>query len=186
MLYTQQPSSSISNCISKRFSTPTTDARQKIIPAPLFNLDIPRKICHNLHDMRNLDAPPCAIKPPKRRYSASDALRVKEPGNVVRFRALVRLFRLSPTDVARATGFSRSYISRILSPNDDFTGSPEFFRSLETKLGTVIAGRTAQYFTIPAVSVQRARDVLNCGIIPSVSAVSSSCLRHTILPGSAR
>ena len=155
-------------------------------PAQLFDLDIPRQICHNLHQMRNLDALPSATKPVSGRYCGSNGHRVKEPGNVVRFRALVRLFRLSPTDVARATGFSRSYISRILSPKDDFTGSPEFFRSLETKLGTVIAGRTAQYFTIPAVSVQRARDVLNCGIIPSVSAVSSSCLRHAILPASAR
>ena len=111
--------------------------------------------------MRNLDAPPYATKPPKRRYSASKGLRVKEPGNVVRFRALVRLFRLSPRDVARATGFSRSYISRVLSCKDDFTGSPEFFRSLELKLGTVIDQRTAQYFTVRAVPVQRARDVLD-------------------------
>jgi transcriptional regulator with XRE-family HTH domain len=111
--------------------------------------------------MRNLDAPPCAIKPPKRRYSASDALRVKEPGNVVRLRALVRLLNLSPKEVSRATGFSRSYISRVLSCKDDFTGSHSFFRTLEHKLPDVIAGRTAQFFTIPAVPVQRAREVLD-------------------------
>jgi hypothetical protein len=111
--------------------------------------------------MRNLDAPPCATKPVRRRYSASDALRVKETGNIVRFRALVRLFRLSPTDVSRATGFSRSYISRLLSCNDDFTGSPAFFRTLETKLGTVIDQRASQFFTVPATPVHRARDVLD-------------------------
>ena len=110
--------------------------------------------------MRNLDAPHCATKPVSRRYSASDGLRVKEPGNVVRFRAVVRLFRLSPKDVARATGFSRSYISRVLSCKDDFTGSPEFFRTVETKVGTVIDARSSQFFTIPAVPVRRARDVL--------------------------
>src|ERR1017187_5407051 len=86
--------------------------------------------------------------------------RVKEPGNVVRFRALVRLLKLSPKEVSRATGFSRSYISRVLSCKDDFTGSPAFFRTVEHKLPDVIAGRTSQFFTIPAVSVQRARDVL--------------------------
>jgi hypothetical protein len=48
----------------------------------------------------------------------------------------------------------------LLRPHDPFAGSPEFFRSLEAKLGTVIAGRTAQFFTIPATPVQRARDVL--------------------------
>ena len=130
-------------------------------PAPLFDLDIIPKTCHNLHDMRNLDAPPCATKPPKRGYSASNGHRVREPGNVVRLRALVRLLNLSPKEVSRATGFSRSYISRVLSCKDDFTGSPAFFRTVEHKLPDVIAGRTAQYFTIPAVSVQRARDILD-------------------------
>jgi transcriptional regulator with XRE-family HTH domain len=67
---------------------------------------------------------------------------------------------LSATDIAKASGFSRCYVSRLLSPNDDFNGSPEFFRSLEAKLGTVIDARSAQYFTVPAISVQRARSVL--------------------------
>ena len=136
------------------------DARRKIISAPLFDLDFLPKLWHNVHDMRSLDTPPCATKPPKRGYSASNGLRVKETGNVIRFRALVRLFKLSPTDVARVSGFSRSYISRVLSCKDDFTGSQEFFRTMEHKLPDVIAGRTSQYFTIPAVSVARARDVL--------------------------
>src|ERR1035437_1805241 len=127
----------------------------------LFDLDNPIKKCHNHHDMRDLDAPPCATKPVSRRYCASKGYRVKEPGNVVRFRAVVRLFRLSPKDVARVSGFSRSYISRVLSCKDDFTGSPEFFRILEQRLGTVIDARSSQFFTVPAVSVQRARDVLD-------------------------
>jgi hypothetical protein len=133
----------------------------KIIPTPLFNLDIPLKICHNAHQMRNLDATPCATNAVSRRYCRSGDHRVKEPGNIVRFRALVRLFRMSPKDVSKATGFSRSYISRMLSRKDDFTGSPEFFRTLELKLGTVIDQRTSQFFTVPSVSVPRARDVLD-------------------------
>jgi hypothetical protein len=48
----------------------------------------------------------------------------------------------------------------MLSPNDDFTGSAEFFRSLEMKLGDVVGGRAAQFFTVPATSVARAREVL--------------------------
>ena len=72
----------------------------------------------------------------------------------------MRLFRLSPSDIAKATGVSRSYVARVLSPNDDFKGSPEFYRTLECKLGTIIDQRASQYFTVPAVSVQRAREVL--------------------------
>jgi hypothetical protein len=48
----------------------------------------------------------------------------------------------------------------LLSPNDPFVGSPEFFRSLEFKLGEVIQGRTSQYFTVRATPVQRARSIL--------------------------
>src|ERR1035437_474902 len=81
-------------------------------------------------------------------------------GNVLRLWALVRLFRLSASEIGKATGFSRSYVARLLSPRDDFSGSAEFFRAVECKLGTIIAGRTTQYFTVPAVSVQRARNVL--------------------------
>jgi transcriptional regulator with XRE-family HTH domain len=91
-----------------------------------------------------------------RRYKA-----VQRPsGNRIRLWALVRLFRLSPSAVAKATGVSRSYVARLLSRKDDFTGSPEFFRTLEFKLGQIINGRASQFFTIPAVSVTRARDVL--------------------------
>jgi hypothetical protein len=92
----------------------------------------------------------------KRRYRG-----VQRPnGNVLRLWALVRLFRLSPSAVAKTTGFSRSYVARLLSPRDEFSGSSEFFRALEQKLPDVIAGRTSQFFTVPAVSVQRARNVL--------------------------
>lgn len=74
--------------------------------------------------------------------------------------AVVRLFKLSPSEVAKATGVSRSYVARLLSCKDDFTGSPEFYRTLECKLGQIIDGRSMQYFTVPAVSVARARSVL--------------------------
>lgn len=92
----------------------------------------------------------------KRRYSG-----VQRPNaNVLRLWALVRLFRLSASEIGKATGFSRSYVARLLSPRDEFSGSPEFFRTLEQRLPEVIAGRTAQYFTVQAVSVQRARSII--------------------------
>ena len=67
--------------------------------------------------------------------------------NTLRQRAIVRLFRLTPTDISKRTGFSRSYISRLLN-EADFQGSPEFYRTLEAKLGAVVDGRSAQYFTV--------------------------------------
>jgi hypothetical protein len=114
---------------------PQTNRSWKMIPTQLFDLDIIPKICPNAHQKRNLDAPQIATMPPRRHYCHSDGLRVKEPGNVVRFRALVRLFRLSPKDVARTTGFSRSYVSRVLSRKDDFTGSHSFFSFVGVEAG---------------------------------------------------
>jgi hypothetical protein len=95
-------------------------------------------------------------------------LRYRHPsrvnGNKIRLRALVLLLGLSASEVARASGVSRSYVARLLSPRDHFSGSPAYFRTLEAKLPEVIAGRTSQYFTLPAVPVQRARDVLEIGL----------------------
>ena len=85
---------------------------------------------------------------------------VQRNANSIRLLALVRLFRLTPIQVAKAAGFSRPYVSRLLSHRDDLTGSPEFFRALENKLGAIIDQRTSQYFTIPAVSVRRVEKVL--------------------------
>ena len=78
--------------------------------------------------------------------------------NTLRLRAVVALFRLSASEIARGTGFSRPYVSRCLSGND-LIPSPEFLRKLECKLGTIIDGRASQFFTIPAVPVQRAQDL---------------------------
>ena len=97
-----------------------------------------------------------ATKPVTRRYQP-----VQRPSaNRIRLWAIVRLFRLSPHDIAIATGVSRPYIARLLSPNDEFQGSPQFFRTLEAKLGAIIEGRSSQYFTCQAVSVRRVEKVM--------------------------
>ena len=93
---------------------------------------------------------------PKMRYSPHQ----RPSGNRVRLMTVVTIFRLTPSEIGKATGFSRSYVSRLLNPKDEFSGSPEFFRVLEQQLGAIIEERSAQYFTVPAVSVARARNVL--------------------------
>ena len=100
---------------------------------------------------------PCAItKPVSERYRHHQ----RPSANRIRLWAIVRLFRLSPSDIAQATGFSRPYVARLLSLNDRFAGSPQFFRVLEAKLGTIIEGRSSQYFTCTAVSVRRVQKVM--------------------------
>ena len=103
-----------------------------------------------------LKAPRTRTSPVRARYSPVQRV----SGNRIRLWAIVRLFRLSPSAIAKATGFSRPYVARLLSRNDDFTASPEFWRVLECKLGTIIDQRASQVFTCSAVSVQRARVVL--------------------------
>ena len=73
---------------------------------------------------------------------------------------MVRLFRLSPSSIAEAIGFSRPYVARLISIHDPLAGSPEFYRCLEAKLGEVIDRRSTQFFTVPAVPVARVREVL--------------------------
>ena len=102
------------------------------------------------------NSPQSSQKPVTGRYLTPKRINA----NALRLRAIVRLFRLSPNSVAQATGFSRPYVARLLSANDDFKGSAEFYRTLEAKLGAIIDQRASQYFTVPAVSVQRARGIL--------------------------
>jgi transcriptional regulator with XRE-family HTH domain len=86
---------------------------------------------------------------------------------------VVTLFRLSPSEIGKATGYSRSYISRLLNPKDDFSGSVAFFRTVECKLGQIIDQRASQYFTVPAVSVARARGVLGQLSVDRVAALDA-------------
>lgn len=104
----------------------------------------------------SVKAPQMRHRGVSKRYRRQDRV----SGNRIRLWALVRLFRLSPSAIAKATGFSRPYVARLLSDRDEFSGSPEFFRTLECKLGQIIDGRSAQFFTCPGVSVARARNVL--------------------------
>ena len=137
---------------------PEANRLWKIIPAPLFDLDIPHQICHNLHQMRSLDTPPCATKPVSRRYSASDR-HLKDDANTVKLRLIARLFALTPTEIGRAVGASRCYVSRIMSDNDPFLGSDSFYRKVESRIGDLIANRSTQFFQVNAVPVEDIRSL---------------------------
>lgn len=98
-------------------------------------------------------------------YRHQDGLRGKNDSNRRRLAALIKMFGLSPSAVARAAGVSPAYISRILSETDPLVGSAQFYRRLEACLGQLVEQRQQQFFRVAPLnvrSVERAmRDVLD-------------------------
>lgn len=133
-------------------------------PDPAPALYIPRQICHNGHDMRNLDAPQCVRNGIPAHYSRFGGQMTKDDANVRRLRAIVRMFGLGPTAVTKVAGVSQPYVSRILSDHDPIVGNPEFYRRLEGKLGSLIESRQTQFFRVSPLPVRSvelaARDVV--------------------------
>ena len=74
--------------------------------------------------------------------------------NLDRIRAIMGLFALSVTEVARAGGVSRPYLSRALSGT--LAPSPAFYRQLESNLGRLVEGRQGQVFSVPVTQADDA------------------------------
>ena len=72
--------------------------------------------------------------------------------NLDRVRLLMRLFGLSISEVAKAGGSSRPYLSRALSGS--LQPSPAFFRRLEGNLGRLVDQRGSQFFSIPVTACE--------------------------------
>ena len=73
-------------------------------------------------------------------------------GNLVRLRAVMALFGLTISEVARAASVSRPYVSRLLSEDGKLNGgSSRFYRTLEVNLGKLIDGRGGQVFEVTAI-----------------------------------
>lgn len=75
--------------------------------------------------------------------------------NCGKLRTLVAVFDVSVSKVASLCGVSRPYVARILRVKDDFSGSPQFWSSLERNLGKVIEARRAQVFEVAATSAEQ-------------------------------
>ena len=80
--------------------------------------------------------------------------------NAAKLRAIMRFFGLTPTEVARAVGMSRCYVSRVASERDSFVGHAKFFRLLEQRIGVLIQERSSQVFDIEPVAVERPEELL--------------------------
>ena len=87
-----------------------------------------------------------------RRYQPLDAPTDGDGRNLDRVRFLMRLFGLTISEVAKAGGASRPYLSRALSGS--LVPSPAFFRRLEGNLGRLIEQRGSQFFSIPVTACE--------------------------------
>lgn len=97
-------------------------------------------------------APQASQDPVTRRYTPQDAPTDGDGRNLDRVRLLMRLFGLTVSEVAKAGGASRPYLSRALSGN--LKPSPAFFRRLEGNLGRLVDQRGSQFFSIPVTACE--------------------------------
>ena len=97
-------------------------------------------------------APPASQDPVKTRYQPQDAPTDGDGRNLDRVRLLMRLFGLSISEVAKAGGVSRPYLSRALGGS--LVPSPVFWRRLEENLGRLVDQRGSQFFQIPVTACE--------------------------------
>jgi hypothetical protein len=97
-------------------------------------------------------APPCLTIPVKKRYQPLACPTDGDGRNLQRVRLLMRLFGLTVSEVAKAGGVSRPYLSRALGGS--LVPSPVFWRRLEGNLGSLVEQRGNQFFSIPGVDCE--------------------------------
>lgn len=97
-------------------------------------------------------SPPASQDPVKKRYQPHACPTDGDGRNLERVRLLMRLFGLTISEVAKAGGSSRPYLSRALSGS--LVPSPVFWRRLEGNLGSLVDQRAAQFFQIPVTACE--------------------------------
>ena len=90
--------------------------------------------------------------PVKTRYQPYACPTDGDGRNLDRVRLLMRLFGLSISEIAKAGGVSRPYLSRAL--NGSLVPSPVFWRRLEGNLGRLVDQRGSQFFSIPVTACE--------------------------------
>ena len=90
--------------------------------------------------------------PVKTRYQPQACPTDGDGRNLDRVRLLMRLFGLSISEIAKAGGVSRPYLSRALSGS--LLPSPVFWRRLEGNLGSLVDQRGSQFFQIPVTACE--------------------------------
>ena len=90
--------------------------------------------------------------PVKKRYQPKDDPTDGDGRNLDRVKLLMRLFGLTVSEVAKAGGVSRPYLSRALGGS--LVPSPVFWRRLEGNLGSLVDQRGSQFFSIPVTTCE--------------------------------
>ena len=98
-------------------------------------------------------AQPCLTIAVTKRYQPHAYPTDGDGRNLDRVRLLMRLFGLSISEIAKAGGVSRPYVSRALSGS--LVPSPVFWRRLEGNLGRLVDQRGSQFFSIPVTACER-------------------------------
>ena len=97
-------------------------------------------------------APHASQDPVKTRYQPYACPTDGDGRNLDRVRLLMRLFGLTISEVAKAGGSSRPYLSRALGGS--LVPSPVFWRRLEGNLGSLVDQRGSQFFSIPGTACE--------------------------------
>ena len=95
---------------------------------------------------------PSLTIPVTKRYQPRDAPTDGDGRNLDRVRLLMRLSGLTISEVAKAGGSSRPYLSRALGGS--LVPSPVFWRRLEENLGRLVEQRGSQFFSIPVTACE--------------------------------
>jgi len=75
--------------------------------------------------------------------------------NSRRLKAILDGFDIPLATVAKVSGISRTYVSRVLSPNDPLNGNDSFWLKVEKALGKLVDSRRGQVFEIGAMTVEK-------------------------------
>lgn len=106
--------------------------------------------------MNITEAPETVSQKPRiavtKRYQPQDAPTDRDGRNLDKVRLLMRLFGLTISEVAKAGGVSRPYLSRALGGS--LIPSPVFWRRLEGNLGSLVEQRDSQFFQIPVTACE--------------------------------
>jgi len=76
-----------------------------------------------------------------------------QDGNSRRLKAILDAFDIPLAVVAKTCGISPTYVSRVLSPNDQLTGNDQFWIRVEQSLGKLVESRRGRVFDVRAAPV---------------------------------
>lgn len=93
--------------------------------------------------------------------------------NAAKLRTVVQAFKIPVTSIAEVVGTSRPYVARVLSANDDFEGSPQFWLAVERNLARIVEARHGQIFDVAAVGSEQVHALagIKASLVPAPNSI---------------